>query len=253
MTRTQTSNLPTDLARLTHELRLFGIHGGIERRSQEALSESHHPLEYLRLVLEDEKLFRQERASKMLATRAKFRSHAEIEDWDHAHERGLSKPQFKEIVSLAFHQNRESLLIVGQTGTGKTHLAIALGKRFCRDGIGVGFYSVNLFMEECQAERIAGRYLNFIRRIKQIPVLILDDFGLRTYTHDEANVLIDLLEERYRKGSVIVTSQVDPKGWSKLFEDPVIADAIVDRLTKPSRHVILKGGSYREKLKQKSN
>jgi len=90
-----------------------------------------------------------------------------------------------------------------------------------------------------------------VQRLKQIPVLILDDFGLRSYTHDEANVLIDILEERYRKGVVIITSQVDPQGWPKLFEDPVIADAIIDRLTNPSRQVVLKGGSYREKLKPK--
>ena len=64
---------------------------------------------------------------------------------------------------------------------------------------------------------------------------------------------MDLLEERYQKGSVIVTSQVDPKGWKKLFEDPVIGDAIVDRLTKPSKTVAFSGPSYRNKLKPKSN
>lgn len=117
----------------------------------------------------------------------------------------------------------------------------------------MAFFSVNLLFEECQAEKLAGRYLIFIRRIKKTPVLILDDFGLRNYTHEEASVLIDLLEEHYQKGSVILTSQVDPKGWAKLFEDPVIADAIVDRLTKPSRQLTLKGGSYRDKLKPKSH
>lgn len=247
----QSNTLIPELTRLSHELRLFGIHSGIERRSKEALAESHHPLEYLRLVLEDERLFRQERTAKSLATRARFRSGAELEDWDHGHERGISKPQFKDLASLGFFQSREGLIIVGQTGTGKTHLAIALGKKLCSDGVGVLFSSVNLLFEECTAERLAGRYLKFVQRLKQIPVLILDDFGLRSYTHDEANVLIDILEERYRKGVVIITSQVDPQGWPKLFEDPVIADAIIDRLTNPSRQVVLKGGSYREKLKPK--
>ncbi|OFZ05159.1 MAG: hypothetical protein A2X97_09405 [Bdellovibrionales bacterium GWA1_52_35] len=92
-----------------------------------------------------------------------------------------------------------------------------------------------------------------VKRLKQVPTLILDDFGLRNYTHEEATILVDMLEERYQKGSVIVTSQVDPKGWKKLFEDPVIGDAIVDRLTKPSRTVKFTGSSYRDKLKSKSN
>lgn len=250
----KTSNtLTQDLSRLSHELRLFGVHSSLERRSAEALASSQHPLEYLKLVLEDERLFRQERTAKMLATRARFRSGAELENWDHAHDRGLSKAQFRELATLAFHHNLENLLIIGSTGTGKTHLAIALGKKLCSQGTGVQFCSVNLLFEECQAEKVAGRYLNFVKRIKQVPTLILDDFGLRNYTHEEATVLVDLLEERYQKGSVIVTSQVSPKGWKKLFEDPVIADAIVDRLTKPAKLYEFTGPSYRDKLRSKSH
>jgi DNA replication protein DnaC len=76
-------------------------------------------------------------------------------------------------------------------------------------------------------------------------VIILDDFGLRAYTNEETTVLMDILEDGYRKGTVIVTSQLDPRGWNKLFEDPVIAEAITDRLTKPSMEIKLKGGSCR--------
>jgi DNA replication protein DnaC len=246
------STLVPNTIRLAHELRLFGIHGGVERRAAEALATSLHPLEYLLLVLEDERLYRQEMTAKRLGTRAKFRSGSTLEEWDHHHERGLTKPQFREVASLSFHTNRENLLLVGPTGTGKTHLAIALGKKLCTEGIGVQFFSVNLLFEECLAEKAAGRYLGLVNRMKKIPVLILDDFGLRMYTHDEANVLMDVLEERYQKGVVIITSQVDPKGWTKLFEDPVIADAITDRLTKPGRLVRLEGPSYREKLKKKT-
>lgn len=93
--------------------------------------------------------------------------------------------------------------------------------------------------------------LQFIKRLKQVAVLTLDDFGLRNYTHEEANVLLDVLEERYLKGSTLLTSQVEPQGWVKLFEDPVIADAIVDRLTKPAKKVILKGPSYRDVARPK--
>jgi len=103
-------------------------------------------------------------------------------------------------------------------------------------------------MEEIHSQKIAGRYLIFVRNINRAQILILDDFGLRNYTHDEATSLVDILEERYRKGSVIVTSQVDPRGWVKLFEDPVIGEAIVDRLVNPSQKIALKGGSYRERL-----
>lgn len=159
-----------------------------------------------RPTLEDEQMNRKQRLAKALQTKAKFRPEAELEDWDHAVDRGLSKPQFKDLVSLSFYQNKENLILIGPTGTGKTHLAIALGKKLCRDNVGVKFCSVNLFLEECQAEKTAGRYLSFIKRMKKIEVLVLDDFGLRNYSHDEANILVDLLEERYQKGSAIITS-----------------------------------------------
>jgi len=83
-------------------------------------------------------------------------------------------------------------------------------------------------------------------------VLILDDLGLRNYTHEEATSVVDILEERYQNGPVIVTSQVEPQGWLKLFEDPVIAEAIVDRLIHPCQKITLNGErSYREKIKEK--
>lgn len=246
------STLITNTTRLAHELRLFGVLESLEQRAAEALSVSHHPLEYLRLILEDEKQKRLDRNARILNNRAKFRSDANLEEWDHSHERDFSKAQFRDVSMLGFYHNKENLIIVGSTGAGKTHLAIALGKKLCCENIGVQFFSMNLLFEECQAEKAAGRYLNLVRRLKQVAVLILDDFGLRNYTHEEASTLLDLLEERYQKGSVVVTSQVDPLGWSKLFEDPVIAEAITDRLTKPSKKITFKGPSYRDKLNQKT-
>ena len=246
------SNLSVIMKNASHHLRLFGVHRGIDRLSNMAVKEGLHPLEYLRLVLDEEKLYRQERSAKALKTRAKFRSDAELEDWDHEFPRGLTKAQFKECASLRFYENRENLLILGSTGMGKTHLAIALGKKLCSENIRVQFYSVNLLFEEALGEKLAGKYLLFIKRIRNASVIILDDFGLRAYTHEEAQVLIDILEERYLKGSVIVTSQVDIHGWGKLFADPVISDAIIDRLSQPSQKVVIKGvKSYREKARAK--
>jgi DNA replication protein DnaC len=77
---------------------------------------------------------------------------------------------------------------------------------------------VNFLFEEVQAAKAAGKYLQYIKRLSQVRALILDDFGLRSYSHEEANVLVDLLEDRHRKGSVVVTSQADPKGWSNFLK-----------------------------------
>lgn len=234
---------------LSHNLRLFGVHAGFEKRAAQAASQGLNHVEFLRLVLEDEVLQRKERVAKSLTTRAKFRSQANLEDWDQSFERGLTKLKMRELSALSFLLSNENLLILGKTGGGKTHLAVALGRRLCSESVSTLFLSVNFLFEEVQAAKASGKYLNYVKRITQHKAIILDDFGLRNYTHEEASVLVDLLEDRHRKGSVIVTSQVDPKGWQKLFEDPVIAEAVVNRLEHPSQRIILTGGGYREKLK----
>ena len=235
--------------KILHQLQLFGIHQAFEHRCAYAVAEGQHPTELLRLLLEDELLARKERRAKILVTRAKFRYTAELEDWDTSFDRGINKAKLKELAQLSFYHRQESLLILGKTGEGKTHLGIALGRRACNDGLQVAFMPMNFLFEEATAQRAAGKYPAFVRRLTQSRILVLDDFGLRSYSHAEATVLVDILEDRYRKGSVIVTSQVDPKGWGKLFEDAVIAEAIVDRLTKPAQTLVLRGGSYRDKLK----
>lgn len=242
---------PDQVRKMAHELRLFGIHEACERRAAEALGSSLPPLELMLLLLDDERRHRRNAASKRLVSKARFRHEADLEDWDKTFDRGVAAAKLKELASLNFYHRKDNLLIYGKTGEGKTQLGISLGRRLCQDGIKTTFFSANLLFEEVQAERAAGKYLAFVRNLTKSKVIILDDFGLRNYTHEEATTMLDILEDRYRKGVVIVTSQVDAKGWTKLFEDAVIAEAIVDRLTKPSLVITLKGGSYRDRLGKK--
>src|SRR5512145_2386526 len=122
---------------LSHQMRLFGIHEACERQAQIALSQQLHPLEFLRLLLEDELLSRKDRTAKALMTKARFRFRADLED-----------------LHLILH-NLENLLILGKTGLGKTHLAIALGKRLCQEGHPTMFLPVNFLFEEIQAAKVA--------------------------------------------------------------------------------------------------
>ena len=235
------------------QLNLSGILDHLESRLTQAVAQNLSHQDFLSLLLQDELLYRKGKRGEGLNKKAKFRYQAELEDWDQSYERGLSKVQFKDLAGLGFLRNLENLVILGKTGEGKTHLAIALGKALCRESVSVGFFSINFLFEEIMAVKASNRYLVWLKKITSTEVLVLDDFGLRNYTHEEASWLLDLLEERYRKGVLIITSQVDPLGWKKLFEDQVISDAITDRMIKPSRTVTLKGGSYREKLAKKSN
>src|SRR6266542_280935 len=117
---------------LSHQMRLFGIHQACDRRAAEALSQQLHPLEFLRLVLEEELLSRKDRTAKALTTKARFRFRADLEDLDLTFHKDLTKAKIKELSELSFLHNLENLLILGKTGLGKTHLAIALGKGSAR-------------------------------------------------------------------------------------------------------------------------
>lgn len=236
---------------IAHTLRLYGVHSSFEKRAEQAATQSLNHLEFLHFLLEDELNQRKEKAAKALVARAKFRSFADLEDWDQTFDRGITKLKLRELAATGFYLSMENLLLLGKTGAGKTHLAIAIGRRLCAENISTLFLPVNFLFEEVRAAKVSGKYLNYIKRLTLAKVIVLDDFGLRNYTHEEASVLVDMLEDRHQKGSVIVTSQVDSRGWLKLFEDPIIAEAIVSRLEHPSQKLILNGGNYREKLQYK--
>jgi DNA replication protein DnaC len=238
----------TEIKRLAHELRLFGVHENFERRLTLASSDGQTGEELLIHLLEDEKQYRKNRVSKSLETKAKFRRTSLIEDWDTSIERGISKTKVRELATLDFFYSKKNLIIIGPTGCGKTQLSIALGRVACQNQLSVIFISVDQLFEEMRAQRNSGKYLTWAKNIKKYDVVVFDDFGLRNYTHDEAAFLVDFLEDRYQKNIHIFTSQVDIEGWKSLFEDPVIAQALIDRIKNPSEKIQLTGSSYREKL-----
>jgi DNA replication protein DnaC len=235
---------------LANNMKMHGIAESLERRLAQHSANPGDSSELIRLLLEDEKLSRDNKKASRLVTRAKFRRSCQLEDWDQSFERGISKAQLKELRLLNFYHNRENLILVGGTGSGKTHLAIALGHKLCLEGFSTSFYSTNLLLEEVASQKASGRYLSFIRGLSKTSVLIFDDFGLRSYDHDEAMIFMDIIEDRYRKGALILTSQVKPEGWLTLFEDKITAEALIDRLSNPSTIITMKGGSYREKHQQ---
>ena len=176
-------------------LRLIGMLGAIDRRLQDADGMTH--AEFLSGILSDEDLSRRQASAKRLIGRAQFSRECSLEEWDTSYDRGISKTKLRELASLNFFHSRVNLILLGKTGEGKSHLGMALGRRICQDGISVKFQSTNLLFETIAAERAAGTYLKWLAYITSAKVLILDDFGLRKYNHDEATCLMDVLEGRY--------------------------------------------------------
>src|SRR5207245_9040427 len=119
---------------LSHQMRLFGIHQACERTAAEALSQQLHPLEFLRLLLEEELLSRKDRTAKALMTKARFRFRADLEDLDLTFHKDLTKAKIKELSELSFLHTLEHLWIRRHTSSGRTHRACALAKRLCQEG-----------------------------------------------------------------------------------------------------------------------
>ena len=144
---------------LSIKLRLFGVHANFEKRAAQAAGQGLNHLEFLRLILEDEILNRKERVAKGLLSRAKFRPVADLEDWDQSYDRGINKTKLRELTVLGFAESGEKLLLLGKTGEGKTHLAVAIGRRLCAESVSTLFVPLNFLFEEVLAAKASGKYL----------------------------------------------------------------------------------------------
>ena len=237
---------------LLNNLKFFGIKESLNYRLTEAIQSNVSHQDFLSFILEDEFVYRRNKRSEMLRKRAKFKDRVCLEDFNPSVNRGINKSMIQQLQTLYFVNNNENLIFVGGTGAGKSYLAQAIGHTACLAGIETFFISANRLFKEFEAEEAAGNYLNYIKRLRKMKLLIIDDLGLRNYSHKEANTLYEILEDRYQKGPVIITSQTKPQGWKSLFEDEVIAEAILDRLTSCAHIVEVKGESYRSNHKVKN-
>ncbi|MDH5580945.1 MAG: IS21-like element helper ATPase IstB [Bdellovibrionales bacterium] len=228
-----------------NQMRFYGIKESLDFRLAEAMQENLDYTDFLTTLLEDESIYRRNKRSETLRKRAKFKTHVAFEEFKASPKRGVPKALIKQFQTLHFIEGNENLVFVGGTGAGKSFLAQAIGHHACASCIETFFISINRLFKEIEAQDASGTYLNYMAKLSRFKLLILDDLGLRNYSHKEANILYEILEDRYQKGPVIITSQVKPQGWKTLFEDKVIAEAILDRLTNCAHIIEVKGESFR--------
>jgi DNA replication protein DnaC len=177
---------------LAIQLKLHGIAESLEKRVEEAGSESQTAPEFLTRIFEDEFLHRRNNSALNLEKKASFRRRVILEKLETSAERGLSKTKLRELASFNFWDNKKNLIIVGPTGVGKTELSLALGRAGCQNQLSVQFLSVEILFQDVLTHKSSGRLHIFTKKLKAIDILILDDFGLRNYTHEEAVFLVGL-------------------------------------------------------------
>jgi DNA replication protein DnaC len=234
-----------ELKTLLSELKLFGMKESIDYRLTSIAQGGLRHDEMLRLLIEDEQLYRSNAKAERLRKKATFKDVVLLSDFNCDVKRGISKIMIKDFQSLNFLKSFENIIFTGGTGAGKSFLAQAIGHCACLAGKDSKFIAINYLFEQFKAAQKSGHVLTFLKRFSTYELLILDDIGLRKFTHEEATLLYQIVEDRYQKGSTIVTTQVLPPGLRDLFDDQVIAEAIIDRLTSNAHIIEIKGPTYR--------
>lgn len=236
---------PAELQTKLKTLRLGGMLHTLELRRGQAEDQRLGHIEFLALLLDDEIDRRQ---SKMLALRlhrARFEEEKTLEEFDWSFNPQIPAGQLRNLATCAFVERRESVLLCGPVGVGKTHAAQALGHAACRAGYTVLFIKTSALLRDLAGGRADGSWEPRLRRYLQSDVLILDDFGMREFTSAQAEDLYELICGRYRAGSMMVTSNRPPTDWYTLFPNPVLAESALDRLVNSAHHVIFRGRTYR--------
>jgi len=226
-------------------LKLGGMLQTLELRLDQAHQDKLGHLEFLELMLEDEI---QRRANKALARRigrARFEEERTLADFDFAFNPKIPSAQIRDLATCGFIERKESVLLVGPVGVGKTHLAQAIGHAACRQGRSVLFDKTARVLADLGAGHLDATWERRLRRYLAPDLVILDDFGLRTFTERQGEDLYELVSERVRRGSTIVTSNRPPSEWYALFPNAVLAEGALDRLINASHHVTLEGRSFR--------
>lgn len=231
---------------LMSEMKLTGMAGHFEKAAADATEQSWSFSEFLDVLLQAESDFRDERKSKARIKASKLKIRAAFEDFDFAANRSITKTQIKEIYALKWVEQGRPLLLIGQTGVGKTFIAQATGLHACQNGKSVLFMNITTWLEGLALARSSGTYLKFRDKLARPDILILDDFGMRKLTAMEAQDLCEILEERSLEKSTVVTTQLPIEHWAEVIPDPVIADAILDRLRHAAIQFKITGESYRK-------
>lgn len=236
-----------DLVQQLRSLKLPGIRDRLEARVLEAESNNLSYNEFLSMLLTDELDQRASRRVNRLLQKAHLGSEMTLDTFDLTFNASLNAKFIRGLATCRFIERGEGVFFIGPTGTGKTHLAKALSHQACRMMFSVAFYSFRDLFGELATADIQNKLPNLLRKLITVDLLVIDDFGFKTIDQPSAERLYAIVEGRYHAKSIILTSNRAMADWPGLFPDPVVANAILDRIAHTSHQIVIKGQSYRKK------
>lgn len=229
------------------QLRLQGMYHAYRSQLELPLDQQLDGHDLVAQLVQSEELTRNNEKTAYYLKLAKLRLPATVEQIEFGPARNLSKQQMATLIEGRYLQQGENVLITGSTGCGKSYLACALGHQACLQGYKTTYLNMNRLIEKVTLSKLDGSYIKLLNHLERQTLIILDDFGLQNLSQEVRLTLLQLLEDRYGKKSIIITSQLPIAKWYEYINDPTLADAILDRLTADAHRIELKGESLRRK------
>jgi DNA replication protein DnaC len=228
-------------------LKLSGLVPVLPDRAAYAAKAGLGPLDFLELALQDEIDRREHKNLSNRLDRAGFSEPHTFEDFDWDAPVTFDRDRVRDLFSLSFLEKRQDVLFLGPVGVGKTFLACALGHSACRAGFKSLFLRSDHMLRIIHQSRADNSTERVIRSLLAPDLLIIDDFGLRRLNPQQSSDFYEVVIERHRRASTIVTSNRSIDEWIPLFDDPILAQSALDRLAHNAHQIVIEGDSYRSR------
>ena len=229
------------------QLKLNGMTASYSAQLELPVHQQLEAHELIAQLVQAELLNRNNERTALYLKLARLRLPAVPEQIECAASRNLTKQQLATLMEGHYIRQAEPVLVTGATGCGKSYLACALGYQACIQGYKTLYMNMNRLIEKITLAKLDGSYIKLLNHFERVPLIILDDFGLQPLNHEVKLALLQILEDRYARKTVIITSQLPVSKWHGYINEPTLADAIMDRLTAKAHRIELKGESLRRK------
>ena len=230
-------------------LKLAGMLEGLQEQTESGQYRKLSFEERFGLLLDREWNLRQQRKQVRRMRVARFREAAVVEDLDLGPRRGLDRGQVLSLAEGQWIREKHNLIITGPTGAGKTYLACALGTSACRNGFSVRYFQSSRLLQKLTLAHAEGSYPKLLDVLAKTQLLVIDDWLRNPLSEVQTQDLLEIIDDRYKRTSTALASQVPVANWHDRFSSPTLSDAIMDRVVHNAYRLELKGESMR---KQKS-
>ena len=235
----------SSIAERLKSMHLSGITKTCDMRIEQAIREKLSYQEFLELLLADEISNRANNGNIKRMQKAHFSCHKTIEEFDFNAQPSVNRQHIYQFGTCEFIRKKENISFIGRSGTGKTHLSIAIGIKAVQQGYTVLFTTLSDMLDDLYISRADNSFRQRLSHYTQPTLLIIDELGLRKLNQTSVDDFYEVIAKRYEKNSTIITSNKEFNEWGRVLYDPVLATAILDRLVHHCNFVSIAGDSYR--------